>query len=160
MLQGCATDSVNKIDRLIDDWLQRVFGSAPAPCRVTWGRGSEITRTTYLESQPRIPDSLYNFQGAAPLQWWKFSVRKRVQNFTFWGKFFMLKFGPPRKSIPTETRRLMQKQGRYYKNVFSRAWQDVSKKYNRAHNSRSRSIQGHPRSLILVPIESAYVISY
>jgi len=30
----------------------------------------------------------------------------------------------------------------------------------KAHNDRSRSIQGHPRSLILVPIESAYAISY
>ena len=31
---------------------------------------------------------------------------------------------------------------------------------NKAHNSRSRSIQDHPRSLILVPIESAYATSY
>jgi len=29
-----------------------------------------------------------------------------------------------------------------------------------AHIGRSRSIQGHPRSLILVPIESEYAISY
>ena len=28
---------------------------------------------------------------------------------------------------------------------------------NRVHNCRSRSFQGHPRSLILVPIESAYI---
>jgi len=31
---------------------------------------------------------------------------------------------------------------------------------NREHNSRSRSIQGHQMSLILLPIESAYAISY
>ena len=31
---------------------------------------------------------------------------------------------------------------------------------NRVHNCRSRSFQGQPRSLILVPIESAYSISY
>jgi len=31
---------------------------------------------------------------------------------------------------------------------------------NRVHNCRSRSFQGQPRSLILVPIESAYMISY
>ena len=53
----------------------------------------------------------------------------------------------------------MTRRGRKAGNLAPRSFLKVGA-YDRTHNGRSKSIQGHPRLLILVPIESACAISY